>query len=50
MIKNSTESFNKLITMIENEKKFYYYFDLFPEIMVRDHGICDHDHRKQTAI
>ena len=32
------------------KKAFHYYFDLFPEIMVRDDGICDHKHRKETEM
>ena len=32
------------------KKAFRYYFDLFPEIMVRDDGICDHKHRKETEM
>ena len=32
------------------KKAFHYYFDLFPEIMVRDDGIYDHKHRKETEM
>ena len=40
-----------LNTMAENKsKKFYDYFDLFPEIMITYTMICDHDLREKVRI
>ena len=44
--------------MIHNERhydgklkrKFYSCFDLFSEVMVADHDICDHDLRKEIKM
>ena len=42
MLKNMTEN--------ENKRFINKYFDVFSEIVVADHDICDHDLRKEIMI
>ena len=39
-----------LNTMIENEHKSFTNVSIFSEILVADHGLCDHDLRKEIKI
>ena len=52
IIKSTTRNVIMLKNMTENENKRFInrYFDVFSEIVVADHDVCDHDLRKEIMI
>lgn len=48
--KSITRSFIILKAMIENEIKVLLIFNFFSEIMLAEHGACNHDVRKKIKI
>ena len=45
-----TRTFTQLNTMMDDKKRFYKYFDHFPDIMVSYTMFCDHDQKEKIEI